>query len=136
MSYNPVCLVGLLQPFHIIIRELNVKRTDRFLKMLDFGSADDRRVHALVQQPRKRYLGSCHSLLLRDLINAFDNVKVFGTEEPLREILVSLVSRRARRLSTLVSSCQESSCQGAPRDQAYSLILAKWNHLSFFFSIA
>ena len=99
-----MCLVGLFQPFHIVIRELNVERTDRFLKMLDFGSADDRRVHALVQQPRKRYLGSCYFFLLCDLFNAFDNVKVFGTEEPLREVLVSLVSRRARRLSALVSS--------------------------------
>src|SRR5436853_4099001 len=122
MPENPVGLIRFLQASHIIIRELNIKRPNRFINVLNFSSADDRRVHALVQKPCERYLSCGRSFLSRNLLCPFDNVKVFWTEEPLGEILVSLVSGRAGRLSPLVSSRQESSCQRAPWDQADSLI--------------
>src|SRR5712664_1876775 len=116
-------LVRLLQPSPIIIRELNIKRPNSLINMLNLSSPDDRRVHPLVQQPCKGDLSRCHSFLLCNLFHAFHNVKVFWTEEPLREIFVSPVSRRGRSLSPLVYSRQESSCQWAPGDQADSLIL-------------
>ena len=46
---NPMDLIRFLQPYHIISRELNINRPNRFINVLNFSSANDRRVHALVK---------------------------------------------------------------------------------------
>src|SRR5215469_1807649 len=128
--------VRLLQPFHILSRQLKLLACQSVVQMTKFGRADDRRSNTWpVQQPRQGYLSRLHAASCREFSAALRDI----------EVGVGVVQRVAERIGTgpdcvplataAAVSGQHPARKRAPRNDGHALVDALRDHLPLFLPI-